>query len=86
MNAIVLPHWMVSAVCVCPGGAYPSYAHGCYERDNRFYQRWDDIARERERFEAWMQEHVLGSARPCAVRSQRLQVRPHEHAPTAPMR
>ena len=34
----------------CPGGAYPSYAHGYYARDNAFYQRWDDIAREREAF------------------------------------
>jgi glutaconate CoA-transferase subunit A len=51
MNAVVLPHWMVSAVSVVPGGAHPSYAAGCYERDNRFYVEWDDIARERERFQ-----------------------------------
>ena len=61
MNAVVLPHWMVSAVSVVPGGAHPSYAAGCYERDNRFYVEWDDIARERERFQRWMQEFVLGS-------------------------
>ncbi len=59
MNAMVLPSWVVSAVVHCPGGAYPSYAHGCYERDNAFYQRWDGISRERERFLAWMQRHVL---------------------------
>ncbi len=34
MNAFVLPHWLISAVSVVPGGAYPSYAHGCYARDN----------------------------------------------------
>lgn len=61
MNGIVLPHWMVSAVAHCPGGAYPSYAQGCYARDNGFYQRWDVIARDREGFLAWMQRHVLGS-------------------------
>ncbi|WP_374473024.1 CoA transferase subunit A [Arenimonas sp.] len=60
MNAVVLPHWVVSAVVHCPGGAYPSYAHGCYERDNAFYQRWDAIARDRAGFQAWMHEHVLG--------------------------
>ena len=60
MNAVVLPHWVVSAVVHCPGGAYPSYAHGCYERDNAFYQRWDAIARDRAAFQAWMHEHVLG--------------------------
>jgi len=62
MNGIVLPHWMVAAVAPCPGGAYPSYVHGRYERDNGFYQRWDAIAREREGFLAWMQRHVLGTA------------------------
>jgi glutaconate CoA-transferase, subunit A len=62
MNGIVLPHWTVSAVAVCRGGAYPSYVQGHYARDNAFYQRWDGIARERETFLAWMQRHVLGSA------------------------
>jgi len=59
MNAIVLPYWIVTAVVHCPGGAYPSYAHGFYARDNAFYQRWDAIARDRATFEAWMQRHVL---------------------------
>ena len=59
MNAVVLPHWIVTAVVHCPGGAYPSYAHGFYARDNAFYQRWDAIARDRATFEAWMQRHVL---------------------------
>lgn len=61
MNGIVLPHWIVSAVAHCPGGAYPSYAQGHYARDNAFYQRWDAIAREREAFSTWMQRHVLAS-------------------------
>jgi glutaconate CoA-transferase subunit A len=62
LNGIVLPHWMVAAVALCPGGAYPSYVHDHYARDNGFYQRWDAIARERESFRAWMQRHVLGTA------------------------
>ena len=62
MNAIVLPHWIITAVVLCPGGAYPSYAHGFYARDNAFYQRWDDIARERQRFLDWMETHVLACA------------------------
>ena len=61
MNGIVLPHWIVSAVAHCPGGAYPSYAQGHYSRDNAFYQRWDAIARDRDGFRAWMHKHVLGS-------------------------
>lgn len=62
MNSIVLPHWVVSAVVHCPGGAYPAYAQGYYARDNAFYQRWDTISRERASFRAWMDQHVLGSA------------------------
>ena len=61
MNGIVLPHWVVTAVAHCPGGAYPSYAQGHYARDNAFYKQWDEIARERSRFLAWMQRHVLGT-------------------------
>jgi glutaconate CoA-transferase subunit A len=59
MNGIVLPHWVVTAVAHCPGGAYPSYVQDHYARDNGFYQRWDAIAREREGFLAWMKQHVL---------------------------
>jgi glutaconate CoA-transferase subunit A len=62
MNAIVLPHWVVSAVVPCRGGAYPSYAQGHYARDNAFYRHWDALARERASFLAWMDEHVLGAA------------------------
>lgn len=61
-NACVLPGWVVDAVCPVPFGAHPSYAQGYYERDNRFYRAWDAISRDRERFRAWMERHVLGTA------------------------
>ena len=61
MNACVLPHWVLSAVCEAPFGAHPSYTHGYYQRDNAFCQAWDEIARERESFTAWMTRHVLGT-------------------------
>jgi len=61
MNAVVLPSWVVQAVCHVPRGAYPSYAHGCYERDNAFYKSWDMIARDRDTFTRWMTEHVLST-------------------------
>jgi glutaconate CoA-transferase subunit A len=60
-GAIVLPHWVVDAVCVVPRGAHPSYAHGYYDRDNTFYRRWDEISRDRDRFRGWIDEHVLGA-------------------------
>jgi glutaconate CoA-transferase, subunit A len=58
-GAIVLPTWAVTAVAEAPGGAYPSYAHDYYDRDNGFYQRWDGISRDREGFREWMDEHVM---------------------------
>jgi glutaconate CoA-transferase, subunit A len=61
-NACILPGWVVDAVCLVPRGAAPSYAHGYYDRDNAFYQRWDEISRERDSFQAWLKEHVLGTA------------------------
>lgn len=62
MNACVLPTWALSAVCHVSGGAHPSYAHGYTERDNRFYQAWDPIARDRETFTAWINEFIRGTA------------------------
>jgi glutaconate CoA-transferase, subunit A len=60
-GAIVLPHWVVDVVCVAPRGAHPSYAHGYYDRDNRFYREWDEISRDRDRFRAWIDAHVLSA-------------------------
>jgi glutaconate CoA-transferase, subunit A len=50
----------IDAVAVEPGGARPSYADGYYDRDNAFYEAWDPIGRDRDRFAAWMDRHVLG--------------------------
>jgi glutaconate CoA-transferase subunit A len=61
MNACVLPGWVVTCVCVEPGGAFPSYAHGYYARDNAFCKAWDGISRDRETFLRWMSRHVLST-------------------------
>uniref|UniRef100_Q02CF5 Coenzyme A transferase n=1 Tax=Solibacter usitatus (strain Ellin6076) TaxID=234267 RepID=Q02CF5_SOLUE len=58
-NALILPSWSIDAVVLAPGGARPSYAHGYYARDNAFYIAWDEIARDRDMFKAWMEENVL---------------------------
>jgi glutaconate CoA-transferase subunit A len=60
-NACILPRWTLSAIAVVPGGAFPSYAFGYYPRDNAFYRGWDEIARTRERFTAWLDEHVFNT-------------------------
>jgi len=57
----VLPSWTISAISVVPGGSHPSYAHGYYVRDNAAYLEWDEIAADRDRFQAWMQANVIES-------------------------
>jgi len=57
-NACVLPHWIVTAVAVVPGGAFPSYAHGYYTRNNAFYLAWDEISRDRTRFLDWVDANI----------------------------
>jgi glutaconate CoA-transferase subunit A len=54
VNGIVLPAWVVDAICVVPNGAHPSYAAGYSERDNDWYARWDDVSRDREVFARWL--------------------------------
>jgi glutaconate CoA-transferase subunit A len=59
-GGVVIPGWCVDAVSVAERGAYPSYAHGLTDRDNDFYKLWDRVSRDRDEFEAYMKEHVLG--------------------------
>lgn len=60
-NACVLPSWIISHICHVPGGAFPSYAQGYYQRDNAFCKAWDDISRERETFLTWMNRHIIST-------------------------
>jgi glutaconate CoA-transferase, subunit A len=59
-GAVVIPGWALTVVAAAPGGSQPSYSQGVTERDNDFYRAWDEISRDRERFGAWMDEHVFG--------------------------
>jgi glutaconate CoA-transferase subunit A len=71
-NAVILPSWTVGAVVAVPGGAFPSYAHGYYKRNNAFYIAWDPIARERDSFLAWMKANVMdGRPEDFAARARR---------------
>ena len=60
-NAVILPSWTITAIVEAKRGAHPSYAHGYYARDNSFYSAWDEIAKDRERFTAWLDEQVMGA-------------------------
>lgn len=74
-NTVILPSWTVAAVAHVPGGAHPSYASGYYKRDNAFYLGWDDIARDRDGFLAWMKTNVLEKG-PDAFAAQRRRLAP----------
>ncbi len=58
-GAVILPSWVVTVIAHVPGGSFPSYSQDYTFRSNRFYQDWEDISRDRERFLAWMQEHIM---------------------------
>jgi glutaconate CoA-transferase, subunit A len=68
-GAIVLPSWSVGYVAEVSGGAHPSYALDYSARDNDFYLAWDEISRDRQKFGAWLDEHVYGVAAAGAGRS-----------------
>lgn len=58
-NACVISAWVVTAIAHVPRGAKPDYADGYNERDNGFYRSWDAILRSREKFSAWMNQHIM---------------------------
>ncbi|MFL5806382.1 MAG: CoA transferase subunit A [Roseiflexaceae bacterium] len=61
-NRTLIPGLIVDAVVHEPYAAHPSYAQGCYDRDNLFYLMWDKISRDQARTEAWLAEWVYGVA------------------------
>jgi len=65
-NACVIPGWAISAVAVAEKGALPSYTHGYYGRNNRFYKEWDAIARDRDTFTRWLDDNVFSAANDTA--------------------
>ena len=87
-NACILPHWTVTAIAVVPGGAHPSYTQGYYKRDNAFYEAWDDIARDRDSFAAWMDANVFKQGPEAFARYARTndRTRPHRRHRAEPRR
>ena len=58
-NAVILPTWILSAVSEVKHGAFPSYTHGYYPRNNAFYKQWDVISKDRDTFLAWIDKHIM---------------------------
>ena len=59
-NRTIIPGLIVSAVCHAPYCAHPSYAQGCYDRDNPFYLEWDKVSSDPETVKRWLDEWVFG--------------------------
>lgn len=59
-NRTLIPGFIVSAVCHVPWAAHPSYAQGCYDRDNDFYLKWDKISEDSDSVKAYLDEWVYG--------------------------
>jgi glutaconate CoA-transferase, subunit A len=57
-NRTLIPGLIVDAVVHEPFGAHPSYVQGYYDRDNAAYLAWDEVSRDQQRTEAWLQEWV----------------------------
>lgn len=62
LNAIILPSILISAICVVPRGASPSYALDYYERDNSQYIEWASISKERGDFESWIEREIFNDS------------------------
>jgi glutaconate CoA-transferase subunit A len=61
-NRLLVPGFRVDAVVEEPFGAHPSYVQGYYDRDNLFYQNWNEIARDEASLLRYLDEWVYGLA------------------------
>ena len=59
-NACILPHWTVAAIAKVPAGQTHLMPMAIMKWDNASYLAWDKISADREAFQAWMSENVLG--------------------------
>jgi glutaconate CoA-transferase, subunit A len=57
-NRTLIPGFIVDAVCHVPYACHPSYAQGYYDRDNAFYLEWDEISKNQEGLQAYLDEWV----------------------------
>lgn len=59
-NRTLIPGLIVNAVCHVPFCSHPSYTQGYYDRDNAFYLAWDQLSRDRQAIDAYLEEWVFG--------------------------
>lgn len=59
-SRVLVPGYLVTAVCHVPAGVHPSPQTGCWKRDNAFFNTYHAESRTPEGFQAWLDEWVLG--------------------------
>lgn len=57
-----IPGFCVDAVVHLPFGAYPTACYGVYDYDPDFLMRYKKIARDADRFEAYVRDTIMGSS------------------------
>ncbi len=58
-SRVLIPGYLVTAVCHVPAGAHPSPMTGRWRRDDEFFNRYHRDSRTRDGFLAWLREWVL---------------------------
>ena len=58
-GAIVLPSWVVDAVCLAPAARTPRTRTATTTATTPSTSTWDAISRDRDTFTAWMERHVV---------------------------
>jgi glutaconate CoA-transferase subunit A len=58
-GGVVIPRWVIDAVCEVPLAAFPSYAEGYYDRSNDFYLKWGEISKDYDNFREWIDSFVM---------------------------
>lgn len=59
-NRTLIPGMIVNAVCHVPYCAHPSYTQGYYDRDNDFYLAWEELSKDQQSVQAYLDEWVFG--------------------------
>lgn len=59
-NRTLIPSMIVNAVCHVPYCAHPSYTQGYYDRDNDFYLAWEELSKDQQTVQAYLDQWVFG--------------------------
>ncbi len=69
-SRVLVPGYLVTAVCHVPGAAHPSPQTGCWKRDNDFFNDYHKRSRTEDGFTQWLDEWVYGIADHAAYRAK----------------